>query len=89
MVKWLNSEPGVVAWKIHGGPYQTAGIPDIIACVNGRFVGLEVKLPGRERKLTKLQDHTLQRIAECGGEAHLVVSMAQVKEAVDAARRAS
>ena len=43
----------VFFWKEHGGPYGTSGIPDIICCYKGRFLGLEVKLPGG--KLTALQ----------------------------------
>ena len=36
----------VFFWKEHGGPYGSAGIPDIICCYKGRFLGLEAKLPG-------------------------------------------
>ena len=28
------------------GQYSKAGIPDILACINGRFVAIEVKQPG-------------------------------------------
>ena len=35
----------VFFWKEHGGPYGTSGVPDIICCYKGRFLGLEVKLP--------------------------------------------
>ncbi len=33
------------AWvqKIHGGPYQTAGIPDLFVVIAGRLLALEVK----------------------------------------------
>ena len=30
----------VFFWKEHGGPYGCAGIPDIICCYKGRFIGL-------------------------------------------------
>ena len=29
---------------IHGGPYQKAGLPDIVGCVEGAYIGFEVKL---------------------------------------------
>lgn len=56
--------------------YGTAGIPDIIACIGGRFVAFEVKAPGN--KLTKLQEITLQRIRDAKGQAFKVTSAAEV-----------
>lgn len=32
----------VFFWKEWGGPYGTSGVPDIICCYKGRFLGLEV-----------------------------------------------
>ena len=32
--------------KIHGGAFQATGIPDIIGCWKGRFVAIELKVPG-------------------------------------------
>ena len=53
--KYLSSLRGdVFFWKEHGGPYGTSGVPDIICCYRGRFLGLEVKLPSG--KLTELQN---------------------------------
>lgn len=34
---------GAYKFKVHGEIFMRAGIPDIIACVKGRFVGIEVK----------------------------------------------
>lgn len=58
--------------KIHGGPYQRAGIPDIIGCHNGRFVGFEVKLPGKEHTVTALQQYTLEELAKAGAVTGMV-----------------
>ena len=33
----------VFFWKEHGGLYGTSGVPDIICCYKGRFLGLEAK----------------------------------------------
>lgn len=54
ILRLLKKTPGCFAWKEHGGMYGTAGIPDIIACIGGRFVAFEVKTP--TGKLTKLQE---------------------------------
>jgi RecB family endonuclease NucS len=36
---------GAYYLKVHGSMYQPAGTPDILACINGRFVAIEVKRP--------------------------------------------
>ncbi len=58
--------------------YGTAGIPDIIACINGRFVAFEVKT--ETGKLTKLQEITIQKIRNAKGQAFKVTSAAEVTQ---------
>jgi hypothetical protein len=42
--------------KIHGNAFQHAGIPDIVGCIQGHFVGLEVKTTsGRVSKIQELE----------------------------------
>lgn len=72
-------------WKEHGGPYGTSGIPDIICCYKGRFLGLEAKLPGG--KLTELQKRTLDKINAAGGIARRVQSVDDVKVIIAQADR--
>jgi len=76
ILRLLKRTPHCFCWKEHGGMYGTAGIPDIIACIGGRFVAFEVKVPGN--KLTKLQEITLQRIKDAKGQAFKVTSAAEV-----------
>lgn len=64
-------------WKEHGGPYGSAGIPDIICCYKGRFLGLEVKLPGG--RLTELQKRAIEKINCAGGIACRVESVENVR----------
>ena len=78
IMRYLKTVPDCFAFKTHGGLYGTAGLPDIICCVGGRFVGLEVKTP--DGKLSKLQSITLQRINAAKGKAFKV-------ECVDAVRK--
>ena len=47
----------------HG--YGSSGIPDIVACVNGRFIGIECKSGGN--KTTALQEKNLNAISQAGG----------------------
>ena len=63
----------VFFWKEHGGAYGTSGIPDIICCYKGRFLGLEAKLP--DGRLTELQKRALDKINRAGGIARRVESV--------------
>ena len=75
----------VFFWKEHGGAYGTSGIPDIICCYKGRFLGLEVKLPGG--KLTALQHKALEKINAAGGIGRRVESVDDVKAVIAQADR--
>lgn len=81
ILRYLKKSPRSFAWKTHGGMYGTAGIPDIIACMGGRFVALEVKQPGG--KPTRLQEITLGKIREAGGIAAVVTSVEEVRSVLD------
>ncbi len=54
IMRVLKMVPRCFAWKEHGGMYGTAGIPDVICCLDGRFFAFEVKTP--EGSVTKLQE---------------------------------
>ena len=60
---------------------QEKGIPDILGCHKGRFIGLEVKRPGKDyREPTMYQKKRLREIRLSGGIAGVVTS---VEEAID------
>ena len=58
----------------HFSPVQNgmgrAGIPDIIGCYNGRFLGIECK--AGKGKTTALQDLELEKIRQAKGFAYVV-----------------
>lgn len=56
--------------KFFANAYTKSGIPDILACVNGRFVGIEVK--AKNGKPSDLQIYNLQKIEDSGGFAVLL-----------------
>jgi hypothetical protein len=67
------------------GAYQFWPVPtgmgattvDCLACLAGRFLGIETKAPGK--KPTPLQYLTLTKIAEAGGLAIVISSVAMAK----------
>lgn len=71
----------VFFWKEHGSVYGTNGVPDIICCYKGRFLGLECKLPGG--RLTKLQKRTIEKINRAGSVACRVESVEDVKRVIE------
>lgn len=81
ILKYLKTVPGCFSWKEHGGMYGTAGIPDIISCINGRFYAFEVKTS--TGKPTALQEATICKINNCGGKAYVVHSVDEVKKIID------
>ena len=71
----------VFFWKEHGSVYGTNGVPDIICCYKGRFLGLECKLPGG--RPTKLQKRAIEKINRAGGVACRVESVEDVKRVIE------
>lgn len=67
--------------KIHGGPYQRAGIPDLIGCLHGLFFAFEVKMPGEVA--TPLQLHTLREITRAAATARVISSVEEAERVLD------
>jgi hypothetical protein len=77
--KWPNS----YMFKIHGGPYQHVGLPDLIGCIQGRFVALEIKHPDQYHPLSRAQQVIIGRLIGAGGIVAVVETVAQAIEAVE------
>lgn len=76
-------ERGGRCFKIHGGdnPFQEVGIPDILVCYKGKFLGLEVKLPGETP--SPVQRKVLGEIERAGGIAAAVTTVEEVARLLD------
>lgn len=57
-------------FKFWGTMYTRAGVPDLIACVNGHFVGIEVK--SDSGKPSEIQLVNIKEIHDCLGFAVVV-----------------
>lgn len=64
-VKTFLKENGCWFVKFFANGYTKKGIPDILVCCDGRFVGVEVKAPNG--KPSELQLYNLRKIHEAGG----------------------
>ena len=80
-IQKLLEEKGARPFKIVGSEegFQEAGIPDLLVCYRGAFIGLEVKQPGAENNLRPRQKHVLRQIEDAGGIAEVVSSVEQVR----------
>ncbi|RKD25230.1 VRR-NUC domain-containing protein [Caminicella sporogenes DSM 14501] len=65
VIKFLKSQPNTWFFKVFGGGYQRAGIPDLICCINGVFIAIELK--GDNGKPTEIQKMNIRNINAAGG----------------------
>lgn len=77
--RWLMAN-NIYFFKVHGSSFMQPGIPDIIACVKGRFVGIEVKNKGKLKNQSEHQKIHEQLIKDSGGIFILADSLETVKE---------
>ena len=72
------------AWHavIHRLGYGVSGVPDILACLDGRFIAVEVKAPGKAP--TRLQQVQLLGIQAAGGDALVIDDAAVLRDWVSA-----
>ena len=68
------------AWvvKIHGHAVGRVGIPDLLACYNGRFVAIEVKTP--KGIVSDVQSLIITKIKRAGGLTFVIRDKSQLVE---------
>lgn len=64
---FLKTLPNGWHFKHWGGGYAKSGIPDLIVCINGKFVAIEVK--ASDGKASPLQIRNINEINSAGGYA--------------------
>ena len=75
IIKWLEAQGYYVVKVISA---NKSGVPDIIACVEGKFVGIEVKRPTTKNNVSALQRKHLDMIEESGGYSTVAWELEQV-----------
>ena len=81
-IKVILQDGGVYYAMPIGSGYGNAGVPDFLACVNGRFLAVEAKAGKGET--TALQDAHLEKIKTAGGVSMVVneLNLDQLKETI-------
>jgi Holliday junction resolvase len=83
-VKKILDDLGCYHFSPATGGYGASGVPDIIACYKGMFIGIECKAGKNEP--TMLQKHNMDLIRKAGGyttvinESNIEVLLATLKE---------
>lgn len=67
--------------KFHGGPFTPAGVPDLIGCISGFFIALEVKNPGENPSV--IQSRVINRIQLAGGISGVITSFEEAVQLID------
>lgn len=67
-----------------GSQFGNAGVPDILCCWGGKFLGIEVKAPGKRSHTTDLQKRQLAGITQAGGTAIVVDDITQLEDLLNA-----
>lgn len=62
--KFLESQ-GCWFVKFFANAYTKSGVPDLLVCCNGYFIGVEIKAPNG--KPSELQKRNIRKINESGG----------------------
>lgn len=77
VVNWLR-EQGYYAVVIHADEMQERGIADILSCIDGLFVAIEMKTPDEEP--STIQKYHIAKVIEAGGKAFIGSTLEDVKE---------
>lgn len=70
ILKYIKDKGGWCFTSHGGSQYQVAGLPDVIACYKGVFLGLELKTG--KYKATELQKSKLNNIQRAGGVGQIL-----------------
>lgn len=65
VINFLKSKGCYVIKYWGGGKFTKAGVPDLLVCCNGKFLGVELKAPKGDP--SKLQLYNLDLINKSGG----------------------
>lgn len=80
IMNYISSIGGLPLKFNNIGIYAKAGVSDIIACIRGRFVAIEVKRPGK--KPTQLQENFIKAVNTVGGLGFWADSLDEVKDII-------
>jgi len=82
-LRWVRSLSKVWYLKVVGNAVQASGVPDILLCIKGKFIAIELKRPDGTGVLSDIQQANIERIREAGGQAYVVDSFEEFKRIIE------
>ncbi len=73
--------PELWYYRAQGGAYGHPGVPDLVCCLKGRWVGLEVKTP--RGRVSGFQESCQEQVREAGGIYEIVRSVDDVRKVLE------
>lgn len=80
-IKSYLKSKGAYYVKYHGNQFSQVGVPDLLVCYKGNFIGIEVK--NEIGKTSPLQDVNILNIKKAGGLAFVARSVEDVQKVID------
>lgn len=77
----------VFTFKVHGSALMASGLPDLICCVDGAFLGIEVKTPQTKTNVSMKQSYMHDKIRDAQGVVVVCCSVRDAEFAVEHMRR--
>lgn len=81
ILNYLKTLPDGHFVKISQGKYSSRGVADILGCLNGRFVAIEVKAAAG--KVTPLQEQFGRQVRDAGGVFLVARSVDEVRRFIE------
>lgn len=80
-IKTYLKSKGAYVVKYFGNAYSQVGVPDLLACYKGHFIGIEVK--NEAGRVSPLQNINLGAIQKAGGFSMVARDVDIVKELIE------
>jgi len=84
--KYLSREK-IYNLKYHSCEYTEKGVPDILCCMDGKFIAFEIKRKGKKNTETIYQQLQSENIKKSNGLCFLVDSIEEVENIIKKLRR--
>lgn len=79
IIDFLKPYKDVWVMNKWGNAIEHGGIPDLILCINGMFVAMELKNPNKSGKVSSRQRIELKKIRNSGGLSYQIDSFEEFR----------
>ena len=81
IIKLLETEYSAYVVKVERA--SKAGVPDLLVCLEGKFIAIEVKRPETKLHVSALQQYNLDKAEDAGGFSLVAYNTEMVEEFIE------